>query len=1081
MIEMLNPFAEAWWAWMSAMFWQVGLLVVFITGLDMMIRRWAWPQVRYALWLLVLVKLAIPPSWTMQTSAVSWIRPQVEARLHQARVDKPVEPDGAAHPLTDAKAPAARVQADGPARPSDARISDHRPAERASGSTAGIRLPAMLFLIWIAGMAVFSSLLILKMARLRKWHRQQDDRAVPGWFHDLLVQTARRLNLNAVPAIVFAKDAATPAVYGMFRPVLLLPKQYFDRLSREEAEHVLLHELCHLKRGDLWLHGIGLALQVIYWFNPFLIWARRQMKHVREICCDLSVASVLREKTHAYRNTLLNTARDLLTESVEPGLGLLGVFEEPFRLVTRLRWLEKKTWENRGRIALMSVTSPLLIAACILPMAGVRRDTGMNPPADGKPEATLSFILDGDKLILRRGAQAVPDLDVRLKTTDPFTAAVLSRTGDPDAGFESAMRTLQMLMHEQNLHPLGDPFFRMITDPDEVENHRLVWEVGLPIRDDGAVQPPLVRIRVPARQVASTSVTGLNGTGEAWDRFIEQVQARDWIPCFPPAVEIYRDPPEGKPMWWRTEMQIQAFRQGVGYPGVKVTATELGPGRVLLLPVEGSYAQYPDVLNRLRDYVRENRIPVKDRMFGIHYSDPQQTPPDEYYWEVGCELSPGRDVPVEAPFFVRDIVAGQYASCVMDVSPDRELPWAAFITQSIFEGYVPVGPAVEAWKENPHIESKLPGKTQMLIPVAPAGNFAEGMSQWIRSFVPLETETGDADSAERETSLGSDRPEKITHFLRGLREPSRKESEFQVRTAPETWAVVLPASGSLDQMHVLFEKLDGFMSDRGIEPAGPPFVQKFNSEGIVGDLDLLWRAGYFTGDSVSVRAPFEIVRLPEREILRFHFTESRDQKAWNIRLAAWLYHHNYRTKTPHTILWTGGPVQPGRPVPPFDVEVEVEEMAEPFPEVDVYTRSAPGRYELILPMKGHFGQENPCIERLREAVRKKGIETLDDPFVRYKGNEEIQPKDEIEWEVGVPVREHVRVESPFRIEWRGGHLLACAAWEGDHLNIPKPFWISYTLNFTMNGYMAAGLPRKVLRRHIRRDEWKVELQWPVNK
>ena len=41
----------------------------------------AWPQMRYALWALVFIKLIIPPTWEMPTSIVSWIKPQVEEQI----------------------------------------------------------------------------------------------------------------------------------------------------------------------------------------------------------------------------------------------------------------------------------------------------------------------------------------------------------------------------------------------------------------------------------------------------------------------------------------------------------------------------------------------------------------------------------------------------------------------------------------------------------------------------------------------------------------------------------------------------------------------------------------------------------------------------------------------------------------------------------------------------------------------------------------------------------------------------------------------------------------------------------------
>ena len=57
MIHDLNLLSGVWFDWMFSMFWQVSLLIIIITGIDYLIRNWAYPQVRYALWTLVLLKL----------------------------------------------------------------------------------------------------------------------------------------------------------------------------------------------------------------------------------------------------------------------------------------------------------------------------------------------------------------------------------------------------------------------------------------------------------------------------------------------------------------------------------------------------------------------------------------------------------------------------------------------------------------------------------------------------------------------------------------------------------------------------------------------------------------------------------------------------------------------------------------------------------------------------------------------------------------------------------------------------------------------------------------------------------------
>ena len=71
MISLINQIADLWWNWMGPMLWQASLLILIVSVIDTLIAKWAWPQVRYALWLLVLVKLLIPPTWSSAGSIVS--------------------------------------------------------------------------------------------------------------------------------------------------------------------------------------------------------------------------------------------------------------------------------------------------------------------------------------------------------------------------------------------------------------------------------------------------------------------------------------------------------------------------------------------------------------------------------------------------------------------------------------------------------------------------------------------------------------------------------------------------------------------------------------------------------------------------------------------------------------------------------------------------------------------------------------------------------------------------------------------------------------------------------------------------
>ena len=77
MIAQLNTIAETWWTWSASMFWQVTLLIVMVGCMDALLRRWAWPHIRYALWLMILVKLMVPPTLHLSSSLIARVQPTV--------------------------------------------------------------------------------------------------------------------------------------------------------------------------------------------------------------------------------------------------------------------------------------------------------------------------------------------------------------------------------------------------------------------------------------------------------------------------------------------------------------------------------------------------------------------------------------------------------------------------------------------------------------------------------------------------------------------------------------------------------------------------------------------------------------------------------------------------------------------------------------------------------------------------------------------------------------------------------------------------------------------------------------------
>jgi bla regulator protein BlaR1 len=73
-----------------------------------------------------------------------------------------------------------------------------------------------------------------------------------------------------------------PGVFGVFRPVLLLPDKIVDCLTAQEMESIVAHELCHVRRRDSLASVIHIAVEVVFWFHPLVWWLGARLIEERE-------------------------------------------------------------------------------------------------------------------------------------------------------------------------------------------------------------------------------------------------------------------------------------------------------------------------------------------------------------------------------------------------------------------------------------------------------------------------------------------------------------------------------------------------------------------------------------------------------------------------------------------------------------------------------------------------------------------------------------------------------------------------------------------------------------------------------
>ena len=187
--------------------------------------------------------------------------------------EAPVRQASFAIPATGLKSIPAKAADTGPraAASSAAAVPAQSPA---ATSPARIPWPLLLPALWLIGVLV--SLLRTAQQGLRL---------------QALVKAAQPITLLTdllpdLPPLRESADVSSPCVTGLFRPVILLPRNFAQMLSPEEIHLALAHELAHLRRFDLWLALLPTVTQTLFFFHPLVWLGCREWAAAREEACD---------------------------------------------------------------------------------------------------------------------------------------------------------------------------------------------------------------------------------------------------------------------------------------------------------------------------------------------------------------------------------------------------------------------------------------------------------------------------------------------------------------------------------------------------------------------------------------------------------------------------------------------------------------------------------------------------------------------------------------------------------------------------------------------------------------------------
>ena len=137
-------------------------------------------------------------------------------------------------------------------------------------------LPVVALYVWLLGTCLVLLRWGLRWSKLRTVARQAARIDVPGI-------PCSMPELRSCPSIM------EPGIFGIVRPVLLIPEGIVNRLTTHQLAAIVQHERVHIERRDNLSALLHMFVEAIFWFYPVVWWIGAKLIDERERACDEAV------------------------------------------------------------------------------------------------------------------------------------------------------------------------------------------------------------------------------------------------------------------------------------------------------------------------------------------------------------------------------------------------------------------------------------------------------------------------------------------------------------------------------------------------------------------------------------------------------------------------------------------------------------------------------------------------------------------------------------------------------------------------------------------------------------------------
>jgi uncharacterized protein (TIGR03435 family) len=284
-------------------------------------------RTRYWVWMIASVKFLIP--FSLLIAAGEWLRSTFATPIQKPALAAVMEQIALPFPQT--------------ASPAAVAYSGVAPA---AASQPGNLLPQILLAVWLCGF------LLVSFSWVRGWLRI--------WAS---VRASSRMPLQADVPVLSSPLSMEPGIFGIVRPVLLLPEGINDRLTTAQLGTIIAHEMCHLRRRDNLTAAIHMVVEALFWFHPAVWWIKTRLLEEREQACD---EAVLQSGSEAdlYAESILNVCKFCIESPLACVAGVTG--SDLKRRIVRIMTERMARNLNLGRKLLLALAATVAVSVPVV-------------------------------------------------------------------------------------------------------------------------------------------------------------------------------------------------------------------------------------------------------------------------------------------------------------------------------------------------------------------------------------------------------------------------------------------------------------------------------------------------------------------------------------------------------------------------------------------------------------------------------------------------------------------------------------------------------------------------------------------